>query len=109
MRESTAKGMAQGVGYNTVIAWGRFRLQNAAQPVLVHGMGMTMARQSAGNFRITIDGGVKPPIWSAVVQASGTEQPVVAAIDEALGRIDITATDTLNNVLVTVLVIGGGP
>lgn len=109
MRESAAKGLAQGVGYNTVIAWGRFRMATGAQPVLVHGMGVTMARQSAGNFRFTIDGGVKPPIWSAVVQASGSEQPQISAIDEANGRVDVTATDTLNNVLVTIIVVGGGP
>lgn len=109
MREMSSRGNAAGVGSNPMFAWGRFTLQNAANPLLVHGVGMTMARTGTGTWRVTLDPGVKPPAWTAVVQTYGASPLLVASVDEALGRIELTGTDTLNNIQVSVMVMGAGP
>lgn len=112
MRDATTRSAAQGVGSNPVFLWGGFTLKNAAEPVLVHGAGLSVKRTAAGKWTITLDGGVRPRVFTPFVQAHGAAGPIalfVKSWNETTGAIYVEGDDTLNDVPVSVAILGAGP
>ena len=109
MREVSTRGAAQGVGYNPMFAWARIRMQNGANPIVEHGLGISVVRSGSGQFTGTIDPGIRPPNWTAFVQTLAGTQLVLASQDEAAGTFLITGADATNDVVVSILVMGVGP
>lgn len=136
MRETSARSAAQGVGANPIFSWGRFTLKAGADPELHHGIGLSVKRTEAGKWTVTLDGGVRPQYWTAFIQAvppppvpepppedpeaEPAEAPAVnplfvpveiqvVKLDERAGQLFLEGDDTLDGVVVGVLVVGGGP
>ena len=109
MREMSTRGPAQGVGYNPVFAWARIRMQDGANPLVEHGIGVSVVRSGSGQFTATIDPGIRPPVWTAFVQTLAATQLVLASQDEAAGTFLITGADDTDDVVVSILVLGVGP
>lgn len=116
MRDANTRSNAQGVGTNPIFAWGRITMKNAAEPVLVHGLGLSVKRTEPGKWLVTIDGGVRPRIFTPLVQAfttpgvpPGLTGPVIADFNETAGTFVLTGDDTLDGVHVSIVVFGAGP